>query len=89
MGLFSMKLVGGTPGLTRVYKNALGFTKMIERRETKLFFGTTKSYLDVHKFIKIGGCERHGRHVPVNLQRPIFDKTVYVWKRLLRKLRII
>ena len=56
MGLLSMKLVEHIPGKSRVYKNALGFSKTIIRQEHTLlvgkassdrFFGTLQHYTGV------------------------------------------
>lgn len=82
MSLFSMRLVEHIPGVSRVYKNALGFTTKITRQECLTFKYPEKSYVRVSKNIELSNiC--HGKHAPSNSNMiPILQAGKHIYKSL-------
>jgi len=59
MGLFSMRLVQHIPGVSRVYRNVLGFTSRITRHENLVRPG--KSFISVAKSLELSDIA-HGKY---------------------------
>ena len=96
MGLFSMRLVEHVPGVSRVYRNAIGYTTKIARRDDPFHWG--KSYIRVSKSLELSDIS-HGRHssdynsVPIkefictigsHLRHSLLDRPFYKINKMLR-----
>ena len=72
MSLFSMRLVEHIPGVSRVYKNAIGYTTKITRKE----FYNDKSFIKVSKSLELSNIA-HGRNAYHDDYIPIMDTIRY------------
>lgn len=77
MSLFSMRLVKHIPGVSRVYKNAIGYTTKITRKE----FYNDKSFIKVSKSLELSNIA-HGRNAYHNDYIPIMDTICHMGSKL-------
>ena len=80
MGIFSMRLVEHIPGVSRVYKNAIGYTTKIMRQE-HFYDYKNRSFIEVSKSLDLSKIA-HGRNAYHNDYIPIMDTICHIGSKL-------